>query len=335
MTILKASKDDVIGALQEVVSMTEAKIKELETKASETLPTVMLIGKYPSLGDYTVHAGYDHKVSLNYGYGDWFKTKAYYGAAELIKTEAGLLERKQALLDKLEQCKQDCIKVEQDSAEAIANNQAIHQRVKLIMQHIGIKPSYSVRDTKSRAMYPKYNNVGAGYLSDLSRDIPVSVQGGKPDFERTKQYIEQEFSKVLSQVRKTEQEENAKKALVQKQHQIALLRAKYTPDDAMSSEWLIRENILKKDKYLALAYYLEKNRNDWNDGCDYAESGLGMFTVETDTDQSIVEEIKAMIDDWDGDGRCFRDCEYNYNVLYGLVKDESLLKDIEHLKDLD
>jgi hypothetical protein len=335
MTILKASKDDVIGALQEVVSMTEAKIKELETKASEVLPTVMSIGKYPSLGNYTVNAGHRHEVSLN-GYSeDWFKTKAYYGQPELLKTEAGLLERKQALLHKLEQCKQDCIKVEQDSAEAIANNQAIHQRVKLIMQHIGIKPSYSVRDTKSRAMYPKYNNVGAGYLSDLSRDIPVSVQGGKPDFDRTKQYIEQEFSKVLSQVRKTEQEENAKKALVQKQHQIALLRAKYTPDDAMSSEWLIRENILKKDKYLALAYYLEKNRNDWNDGGAYAAAGLDMFTVETDTDQSIVEEIKAMIEDWDGDGRCFRDCEYNYNVLYGMVKDESLLKDIEHLKDLD
>jgi hypothetical protein len=105
----------------------------------------------------------------------------------------------------------------------------------------------------------------------------------------------------------------------------------------MSSEWLIRENILKKDKYLALAYYLEKNRNDWNDGCRYAEIGLCMFTVETEEDQKIFDNIQEFIDDWDmdGDGRCFRDCEYNYNVLYGMVKDESLLKDIEHLKDLD
>jgi membrane-associated HD superfamily phosphohydrolase len=315
--------------------MTAGKIKELETKASEVLPTVMPIGEYPSLSAYTVHAGYEFKVSLNGSYGDWFKAKAYYGSAELIKTEAALIERKQALLDKLEQCKQDCIKVEQDSAEAIANNQAIHQKVKLIMQHIGINGTYRERDTKSRSTYPKYNTVAAGYLFDLTRDIPTAVKGGKPDFERTKYYIEQEFNKVLSQVRKTEQEENAKKALVQKQHQIALLRAKYTPDDAMSSAWLIRENILKQDKYLALAYYLEKNRNDWSDGYSYAEAGLNMFSVETEEDQLIVHEIESLIEDWDDDGRCFRDCAYNYGVLYGMVKNEQLLKDIEHLKDVD
>lgn len=137
---------------------------------------------------------------------------------------------------------------------------------------------------------------------------------------------------VIGQVQQKEREVAAEKAKVQKQHQIALLRAKYTPDDAESSEWTIREKILSQDKYLRLAYYLEQNRNDWNDGCDYAETGLNGFTIETTQDQEIYDSIQALIDDWDGDGRCFRDCAWGYGELYGLVENQQLLDDLEQLK---
>lgn len=322
--ILNAKSDDVIAAMREVVVLTENKIKQLEIKASETTPKIMEVGKYPTVYEYKLHAGYKFTTTLH-DCGSWFKTKAYYGEAKLLESVSSLDERKTALLALVDKLEVDSINVEQTYANAIQNNKLIVEKVTLLMQHIGIKSSYSVRDTKSRATYPKYNNVSAGYISDLSRDVPTQIQGLKVDTKRLRQDIEQRYQNVIRQV-------DAEKAKVQKQHQIALLRAKYTPDDAESSEWTIREKILSQDKYLRLAYYLEQNRNDWNDGCDYAETGLSGFEVVTAQDKEIYDNIQACIDDWDGDGRCFRDCTWNYGVLYGLVENQQLINDLEHLK---
>ena len=52
----------------------------------------------------------------------------------------------------------------------------------------------------------------------------------------------------------------------------------------------ILDVILEKDKYLRLAHYLLKNREDWNDGYSYAESGLNGFDVETETDKLIEDD---------------------------------------------
>jgi hypothetical protein len=335
-TILSSNKEDIVSVLKEVTLLAEQKLQKLEKQANDVIPKIMQVGEYPKISDYFVEAGYNHKAQLGVQT-SWFEMGNYSYGKSILKTEESLNKRKEDLLSLLGGYNQDCLKAEQNSLEAIQNNQKIHEKVQLMMQHIGIKPSYSVRDTKSRSMYPKYNTVQAGYFGDLSRDVPLKLNGTKHDVEGIKRSIEIKYNELVGQVRKAEQEENAKKAKAQRQHQIALLRAKYTPDDAMSSEWLIRDNILKQDKYLALAYYLEKNRSDWSDGCDYAKTGLGMFSVETEEDQKIFDNIQVFIEDWDrdGDGRCFRDCEYNYNVLYGMVKDEALLKDIELLKDLD
>lgn len=91
------------------------------------------------------------------------------------------------------------------------------------------------------------------------------------------------------------------------------------------------EFILSKNKYLHLAHYLQKNRGDWSDGYSYAETGLENFSIESDTDQKIYDEIKELIDDWDFDGRCFRDCNWNYSVLFGMVDDKDLMTDYEFI----
>jgi hypothetical protein len=55
------------------------------------------------------------------------------------------------------------------------------------------------------------------------------------------------------------------------------------------------------------------------------------FNVETDLDRKIYDNILSYISDWQGDGRVFRDCEYNYSVLYGIVSenDSQLYKDFK------
>lgn len=329
--ILNAKQDDVITALQEVVALTETKIKQLETKASEVTPKIMEVGTWPKKESYKLNVGYDLNTSL-YNSESWFLVKPYYGSSKLIESVSDLDKRKAELLTLVDKMQADNDAVEAKFADAIANNKAIREKIELLMQHIGIKPTYSVRDHKSRSMYPKYITNTAGYKSDLSRDVPVQLSGLKDDGKNLRSQIEQKYQEVVRQVQQKEREAQAEKAKVQKQHQIALLRAKYTPDNAESNEWDIREKILAQDKYLNLAYWLEKNRGDWSDGCDYAETGLNGFTVETEQDQEIYDNIQSYIDDWCGDGRCFRDCTWNYSVLYSLVENQQLVADLEHLK---
>jgi hypothetical protein len=93
----------------------------------------------------------------------------------------------------------------------------------------------------------------------------------------------------------------------------------------------LREILLKKNKYLRLAYFLEKNRGDWTDGPSYAENGLSGFTVETLDDHLIFVDINDLIEDWGGDGRCFRDCTWNYGRIYSEFVPPELLADFQQL----
>jgi hypothetical protein len=118
---------------------------------------------------------------------------------------------------------------------------------------------------------------------------------------------------------KKEQEQKEK----EKNRKLALLLAKY--DLSLDCDWRdVLEVILDKNKYLRLAYYLEKNRGDWSNGCNYAETGLDGFEVENELDQKIYDDISHYIDNWIDymDGRVFRDCEYNYSVLYKIAEEQ-------------
>lgn len=93
----------------------------------------------------------------------------------------------------------------------------------------------------------------------------------------------------------------------------------------VGAEWYeVMSALIAKNKYLRLAYWMERNRGDWSDGFDYARTGLNGFTVENETDARIAACIQGHIDDWDGDGRVFRDCEWNYGRLFEMAKEQDL-----------
>ena len=98
-------------------------------------------------------------------------------------------------------------------------------------------------------------------------------------------------------------------------------------DDAIDS-------MLGRDKYLRLAYWLEKNRGDWSDGPEYARVGMEGFKIDPakPEDAAISKEIWGFISDWDGDGRVFRDCTWNYSTLYGMA-DADLRADLAKLQE--
>lgn len=98
----------------------------------------------------------------------------------------------------------------------------------------------------------------------------------------------------------------------------------------------ILEKICDQDKYLKLAHGLLKNRMDWYDGPTDANYALGEFKVETPLDQEIYNSISPYINDWNGDGRIFRDMEWNYDRIFTLVKESnpSLYSDYQKLMEI-
>jgi hypothetical protein len=134
---------------------------------------------------------------------------------------------------------------------------------------------------------------------------------------------------------KTEAEERVKaqdKARIEAESKRIALCLKYGFDPVKTPKGDLRDLLLGKNKYLRLAYYLELNRGDWSEGPDFAESGLNGFTIETPDDQLIEDDIQSHITNWDGDGRIFRDCTWNYGRIYAEFVPAELLADFQELK---
>jgi len=142
----------------------------------------------------------------------------------------------------------------------------------------------------------------------------------------SKGIVEREEAKAQAEKQK-EKERKAAIAERQSNLKIALIAQKYVPENAVECENdEILEAILGRCKYLCLAHWMRKNRDDWNDGYSYAEIGLNQFTIESVLDQEIDEDISDLIQNWDNDGRVFRDCTHSYDTLFARC-DEELLKD--------
>jgi hypothetical protein len=86
----------------------------------------------------------------------------------------------------------------------------------------------------------------------------------------------------------------------------------------------VQSAIRKKDKYLDLAYGMYATRCDWNEGPWYAKNALQRFKIENATDQAIYDDNWPAVEDWDGDGRVFRDTKWSYDAVFALANPELL-----------
>ena len=140
---------------------------------------------------------------------------------------------------------------------------------------------------------------------------------------------------IAAKAREKEQAAAKDKARIEAESKRIALCLKYGFDPVKTAESDLRDLLLSKNKYLRLAYYLERNRNDWNEGPDFAETGLSGFKIETADDQLIYDNIQGFITDWDGDGRVFRDCTWSYSRLYAEFVPAELMTDFQSLKSED
>lgn len=217
-------------------------------------------------------------------------------------------------------------KIHEENKPAIENNLITKQKILDFMTTIGISSGYTeygypTLRSKVKKSIPKR----AGYLSDIDRCIKTSDAYDviRKQYEEAKKRFKESYDKYIKAIELKEKEKEKMVTEEEKRQSLARFQVKYDTKGYWDD---ILEIILSKNKYLHLAHYLLMNRNDWSDGYSYAETGLSNFSVETKQDQEICNAISELIENWDGDGRCFRDSALGYNYLFGLV-DEKLMKD--------
>jgi len=321
----------------------DIEIEKLQSKADAIVAPMEKYQPYTKLEDYNWSAF--HRANLNFKHGIRLRDEYFFcnGNDRFHSWDRFTREQYQKgleyFLQTYDQWKKDNAQFVEENKEIAEHNQLQRSRVYQIMKTLGIRENYSTWEYKTnRSRNKTEKKHRAGFISDLDRITP------RDNYEDLCKQIEEKYRQIekfgetkLKEVEAARAEKEKKEREETKRKEYALLQAKYTPDNANSEIFQIIDVILSKNKYLRLAYWLEKNRGDWTDGYDYAETGIGGFVVETDQDKEIESELTEIIYEEcpDIDGRVFRDCKWNYSVLYGMVEDEQLLKDLEKAQEFE
>lgn len=219
----------------------------------------------------------------------------------------------------------------EENDRRVAENKAIYERVLGLIRNSGLKDTETVR--KPGRGYG-HKTVEASWVQSIRAQIPMvhNWQECLRLFETWKQENTEWRRKLDAEAATEKRKKEAEEAKIGAEITRRELLARYgLGPEADLSDCMYA--ILAKNKYLHLAHYLQKNRGDWSDGYDYAETGLNGFVLESSTDREIEANIRGLIENWDGDGRCFRDCEWNYDVLFGMVEDTTLMADYTKVRE--
>jgi hypothetical protein len=291
--------------------------------------------KVKSLFELKVMPIEDIKVDSLKSFPSGYESTNYWGQTYQYLTVESIENRCQQGLKDIELILASAEKQHQKNIPAIENNTQIVDGIDKLMQKFGIKRTYSEYTYKSsRSRTKDWITQSCQWPLEVLRFIKKtdSYQTIVNQCDAQRKKIEEwkvKKLKELEEVQKVKQQEEQK---LLETRLLAQMQVKYGLGP--TTDWQdVRDVLLNKNKYLHLAYWLERNRGDWNDGYSYADTGLDGFSVETETDKLIYYDIQSYIDDWEGDGRVFRDCEWNYSVLYGMVDDEELMKDFNDIRN--
>ncbi len=198
-----------------------------------------------------------------------------------------------------------------------------------LLDRIGIQSKYYGYPSK-RSRNKEW--ITYNWVHEIFSQIPCNYDENLLEklVKKHKDEIQQIYNDEIKRIEEEQKKKEAEQHEKERNKKLALLFAKYDLD--LNCDWEdLLEIVISKNKYLNLAYYLERNRGDWSNGCNYAIIGLHNFKIENELDQKIYDDIRGCIDNWDGDGRVFRDCQYNYSVLYNMAAEQEpdLYKDFE------
>ena len=209
---------------------------------------------------------------------------------------------------------------DQENVQASQTNEHTRDVVMKMLHDIGIPTQkYEYKTSRSR----NKELIGCAWTYEIRSAFKTYLS----NITTTKNKLIETFNKLYNadQDKRKAEQEKKQQEIERKENErlLAFMLSKYELD--ITADWDdLQDAIINKNKYLYLAHYLMMNRGDWNDGYNYARTGLGRFIVETSQDQEIYDCINGLITELDYvDGRCFRDCTWNYDVLYGIVKKQN------------
>lgn len=238
---------------------------------------------------------------------------------------------KETALRLVEEWWQKCVEVAKANDIARPINERVRDKAINTMLSLGLPTT--VRVLKS-SRSSKYEDKTAEWLTALRMMIPTGGFINQVETIRQGLLAEIEESEKKRLQKESEVERERQKEIAKRKADLALVEmcqfVGIDPVESTSRDVMFA--ILAKDKYLRLAYWLERNRSDWSEGCDFARTGLDEFECDSEDDNAIASEIGELISNWGGDGRCFRDCHWNYSVLYGMA-DPVWLKAYEKFKE--
>lgn len=219
----------------------------------------------------------------------------------------------------------ECFAIDQaihlENEKAIKNNKTFYESIERIMTNAGIPKTYQTsKPNRNKVVFISHFS---GWYEDLIRCCKTDdgFSASQAAYSRQMKLIEEWDKTEQEKENKAIKEAEAAETKKVSERELAVYIVKYNLPTM--SDWRdVLKAVMKKDKYLRLAYYLEMNRGDWSEGCNYAQRGLEDFSVETKEDEEIFKNVSALCFDWQGDGRVFRDCEYNYDFLYSKVSKE-------------
>lgn len=216
---------------------------------------------------------------------------------------------------------------------AMANNKLIAEQIIALNESVGMPKRWTERDHNSRARYPKTIGHDAGYLSDIAREVKTddgfaaatdSYNRLKVEYDRYAESGKQEAEQIA---RRREAEQQAVIERRKADMELAALLLRY--ELPIESSWSdVLEHLRGKDQRIALAVAMRQTRGDWSDGPYRVSAALNGFTIRNDEDKEIATNVASQLYDFD-DGRCFRDCDWNYSRLFASVADAQLAADAQ------
>lgn len=249
-----------------------------------------------------------------------FELQSYLSNKKTLIAPQRCLETMQPLF---EQIKQE----HEQNIEALEHNKNEANKLKSMLKTLNVREfKYDYKVVRGKRKTEKvlsswYDDIDATYVQSDGFEAAQKIYNDiVRQCEQYKQAVLQDISNIESQ---RKNEENSLKAT----RELLKLQLKYNIDD-VSTSWEDMLSILSsKDKILSLAVAMYLTRNDWSDGCYRVRNALDKFEITSTLDREIFNEISELCEDF-ADGRCFRDCSNNYDVLFAFIENQELVKDV-------
>ncbi|CAJ3455049.1 Uncharacterised protein [Burkholderia pseudomallei] len=234
-------------------------------------------------------------------------------------------------LAQLEAARAKDVALHEANLEAIERNKGTADRIRAFMEEIGMPKSWTERDTKSRSRYPKNVTRDAGWISDIARFVKTddgfahathSYETLKARYDEYAATAARETEQAeLQRQRAAEAEREARKANIE----LARIVLRYELSD--ESTWDdVLDVLCTKDQRVDLALAMMATRGDWSEGPYRVRDAIDRFTIVTDEDKEIANDVIACLHDF-CDGRVFRDTTWNYDRIMASVADQQLATD--------